>query len=483
VPVLAALCAVYLLDGNVEGNELDTLALALHRLDPGFIAGDFRLSLPPGARLPFQMALSPLLRVLPFPAVSIVGRLGLYVLLAGALGRLAAKLDMDLAETLIAGTLYALLGQEIAAGEFMIGGLESKSLAYAGVLWGLDGALAQRWTRAGICLGLAFTFHPLVGLWSALAAAAALVGAPRAAWIRAFPAFVLAASPGLALTVAWRSDASPTTVDGWWIYVYFRHPHHLDPSWFLRGAGPVLRLAAALSLCLASLAVRFPTEAQRIMARFARATMGIFVLGLLLSRLPHAERFLATYPFRIGDTLFPLIGLALLVRWSFQGRISGLAGAAKVAGMAGATTLSLAALVGDLQERKEWDRTPVRAAYAWVRDHTPEDALVLCSPALDYAGLYMRRPTVASARAVPTAPADVAAWYLRLLDLEGGKAPRARGFPAFQELEAGFEALPPETIDALSVKYGARYLLRRSGRVLPYEVLFDDGAWAVFRLR
>jgi hypothetical protein len=482
VPIFAALCVAYLLDGNVEGNELDTLSLALHRLDPGFLAGDFRLSLPSGVRLPFQVVLSPLLRILPLAGVSIVGRLGLYALLAGALGRLAAKLDLGVEETLMAGALYALAGQEIAAGEWMAGALESKSLAYACVLWGLDGALGQRWPRAGACLGLAFTFHPLVGMWSALALALALLGAPRSAFLRAGPAFLLAASPGLWLSGRLLRDSAPSIGMGRWVYVYFRHPHHLCPDWFLNGPAPCLRLAVALAACAVSFKVPFLTAAQRTMARFARATLAIFVLGLLVSRLPRAEWFLSAYPFRVGDTLFPLIGFALLVRQVFQRRTSALARDARIVGAAGAGVLSLVALHRDLAERDAMDRAPVRAAYAWVRDHTPGDALVLCSPALDYAGLLMGRPTVASARAVPTAPAAVVAWYRRLVDLNGGQAPRARGFPAFRELDAGFEALSPAEIDALARAYHARYLLRRSDPALPYEALYDDGRWAVFRL-
>lgn len=483
VPILGAISLTFLLDGNLESNELDTLALALHHLRPSFIAGDFRLSLPPGARLPFQVVLTPLLLALPLPAVSIVGRLGLYALLAGALGRLAAKLDMDRTEALIVGVLYTLLGQQIVAGEFVIGGVESKSLAYAAVLWGLDFALGRRWARAGVAMGLAFTFHPLVGLWSTVAAALALWRAPRDAWARAVPAFLLAAAPGLALVLPLLGPTAPSTVDGRWIYVYFRHPHHLDPSWFLKEREPALRLAAALALAVGSLRVRFATEAQRTMARFGRATLAIFVLGLAASCLPRAERFLVTYPFRVGDTLFPLIGLSLAVRRVFQRRTSGLAGATKVAATAGAATLCLVALRHDLEERSEWKEAPVHAAYAWVRDHTPADAVVLCSPARDLAGILMRRVTVASAKGVPTAPADVAAWYLRLVDLNGGKPPRQRGFAAFDELDDGFEALSPAEIDALAAKYHASYLLRHSWHPLPYEAQYDDGEWAIYRLR
>ena len=57
------------------------------------------------------------------------------------------------------------------AGEWMIGGLEAKGLAYVFVLLAL-GALARgRWRAVWPLLGAASAFHVLVGGWSVVAAA------------------------------------------------------------------------------------------------------------------------------------------------------------------------------------------------------------------------------------------------------------------------------------------------------------------------
>ena len=203
--------------------------------------------------------------------------------------------------------------------------------------------------------------------------------------------------------------------------------------------------------------------------------------ALVLSCLPHAEWFLFAYPFRVGDTLFPLFGLALFVRWRGWFRRERLQHLITIGGLAAPVVLSFVALQQDLDCRREWGGDAVRTAYAWVREHTPKDALVLCSAALDNANLYMQRPTVASVKGVPTDPADVVAWYGRFVELNGGRAPRGRGIAVVDELDAGFEAMPRDVRDALATKYGARYLLWPSGWAMPYEKLYDDGVWAVYR--
>ena len=56
------------------------------------------------------------------------------------------------------------------AGEWLIGGIEGKSLAYPFVFFALEAILRRRWNRAGIFLGIATAFHVLVGGWVVLIA-------------------------------------------------------------------------------------------------------------------------------------------------------------------------------------------------------------------------------------------------------------------------------------------------------------------------
>jgi len=478
LPVFAALCAVNLFDGNLEGNELDTLTFALHRMDPSFIPNDFRLSMSPGPRLPFQLLLAPLLHFFSMMQVSIIGRLALYALLAGAYARIARKLGLDVVEALVCGAIWIKLGNDVVTGEFVVVGVESKALAYAGVLWSLDCALDRRWARAGACLGLALTMHPAVGAWSALAALVAIWRPPREFWRRALPVFLVTAAPGIALSVPSIAHAN---AEGTWLYVYFRHPHHLVPSCFAKWPDRALRIALAVVVWALSFRLRFTKPAERLIARFAQAAMGFFVLGMAVSAIPHAERFLYTYPFRVGDTLFPLFALLLIARRALPNHLPR---ALRWMALAVIVLFSAEAVRRDFEQNREWAAAKPRPAYAWIKDHTPKDALVLCAAGLDYAGLYMERPTVASMKAVPTVPDDVARWYERIVDLNGGDPTFERGFAAFSELELDFEQLPAWKVRALVKKYDARYVLwPTQAAALPYKKIWDDGVWSVLEVR
>lgn len=480
LPIFAGLCAVNLFDGNLEGNELDTLSLALHRFDPSFIANDFRLSLWAGPRLPFQLVLAPLLHFFTMMQVSIIGRLALYALLAGAYARLARKLGLDVVEALACAAIWVMIGNDVVTGEFVVVGVESKALAYAGVLWALDCAIDRRWARAGACLGLALTIHPAVGAWSTLAALVALWKPPPEALRRALPAFVVTAAPGIALSLPSFAHGAHTAL-GTWLYVYFRHPHHLVPSCFAKWPDRALRVAIAVVVWALSFRVRFTLPAERVIARFAQAVMAFFVAGMAASAIPHAARLLYTYPFRVGDTLFPLFALLIVARRALPNHLPR---RAQVVALVALTVFAAEAIRRDFVQDREWAAAKPRRAYAWIKTHTTRDALVLCAAGLDYAGLYMERPTVASMKAVPTLPDDVARWYERILDLNGGVQTVERGFAAFDELETNFENLPASKIEHLVAKYDARYILWPSeGAALPYPKIYDDGVWSVLQVR
>ncbi len=61
------------------------------------------------------------------------------------------------------------------AGEWVIGGVEGKGLAFPFLFWGLALFVRQRYTGAFILMGIASAFHVLVGGWGVLAALGGLV--------------------------------------------------------------------------------------------------------------------------------------------------------------------------------------------------------------------------------------------------------------------------------------------------------------------
>src|SRR5690606_9833680 len=74
------------------------------------------------------------------------------------------------ASVLTAMLLVWLIERANFAGEWVVGGIEGKSLAYGFVFWALAELVDRRWTKIWPLLGLASAFHVLVGGWSVVAA-------------------------------------------------------------------------------------------------------------------------------------------------------------------------------------------------------------------------------------------------------------------------------------------------------------------------
>src|SRR5262249_20305324 len=119
----------YILQGNLQGNELDTLVMASALHNPEFMPGDWGQSRSPGMRLPFCLLVRPLVATLSLLTVSVVGRLLAYAFVAAGLGRLAFRLKLSPSKLLFLLGIYLTFGQMIAAGEWMFGALEGKVVA------------------------------------------------------------------------------------------------------------------------------------------------------------------------------------------------------------------------------------------------------------------------------------------------------------------------------------------------------------------
>ena len=221
--VMAFLSLWLLLKLNMTGNEVDVLPLARQYADPTWIPGDWYLNQPPGYRMLFQTLFGRLIVSWGFLATSITGRLLNYGLVAAGLVFIARNLGLNLLLLLLAITLFfyphyyrgfagsigllqvgninwvALLllllaiglmlagkklgiglqfpllllavslfliadnGQGLVAGESLTGGLEAKVFAYAFVLLAIGLMLRGRNRPMALLLGLATSFHVLVG--------------------------------------------------------------------------------------------------------------------------------------------------------------------------------------------------------------------------------------------------------------------------------------------------------------------------------
>lgn len=99
-----------------------------------------------------------------------VGRVLVWLATACAWRRLSrALIPVDFVAVLTAAAFAFYLESFHLAGEWIIGGIEGKSIAFPFVFWGLAHFIEGKFNRGWILLGIASAFHVLVGGWTVLA--------------------------------------------------------------------------------------------------------------------------------------------------------------------------------------------------------------------------------------------------------------------------------------------------------------------------
>ncbi len=259
-------------------------------------------------------------RWLSLPASTWVGRLVTWGLLAWAWRRLSvAIVPLPLYSVLSAGLFVAGTSRLHMAGEWIIGGFEAKGLAYVLVLLALEAVVRNRWQWVWPLLGLASTFHVVVGAWSVLAAGLAwlMAGSDRpavGAMLKPLLLGLLFALPGLLPALELSRGVEPWVArEANRIYVYERLSHHLVPQLF-----PIefIRRHLLLWLLWGVLCWLAPFHSgERRLRWVVGGTIAIAIMGFLVAALTTYNRAIAAailryYWFRMTDIFVPL-GAAL----------------------------------------------------------------------------------------------------------------------------------------------------------------------------
>lgn len=214
------------------------------------------------------------------------------------------------------------------SGEWVIGGIEGKSLAYPLLLLGLTAVVQGRWRAVFPWLGLASAFHVLVGGWAVLAAAATWFVRRRRDQLQLSSlvvpcavggAFALCAVlPALALT---RGLDAQTTSDANIIYVYLRLPHHLVfhrfAAWHIARFGILTALACGIAWRCRGLA-SFERLALFTAASLVIALAGILIDQSLLGNFTLSASLLRYYWYRLADAVVPAAFAIGLLVWYEQ---------------------------------------------------------------------------------------------------------------------------------------------------------------------
>ena len=500
--------------GGSGWNEVDVLPLAKQYADPAWIPGDWYLNQPPGYRLLFQTLFGNIAAAWGFVATSIIGRLVCYGLVASGLVLIGRKLSLSLPLLLLAVGLFLYVNpyQSVVAYEWLVGGLEPKSVAYGLLLLAIGLMLGGRYRWMALMLGLATSFHVLVGGWAFLAVVGWLILRRRNdfADIRYLGSILLIylAASALAVRPVLEQLFSPTPtvpVEPSYIYVFLRLPHHLNPlswspDWWIR---PILCL---LILALSVGMLRRKRQSEKLsgqyatcveLAEFTLITLVPFILGLAIAPFDSQGRLLQYYPFRLGSIMLPLntyLVFACAIEQTFSGRSRRLLSLVSILLLSWACTIQALSFQEQLLDLREFPSpwqgidSNGKALCTWVRNHTPQNAVVV-SPPVEFANFtwLAERPTIAKFKLFPQNKANILTWYQRLSDLSGDLSPwlsrNSKNLPRGefeQALTNGYKNLTTAQAEKLMVKYGADYLLTGIGHKLDLAIAYRNSRYILY---
>lgn len=504
--------------GVVGGwNEIDVLPLAKQYANPMWIPGDWYLNQPPGYRVLFQTLFGKLAVVWGLLATSIIGRLLCYGLLASGLVLLGRKLGLSLLSLLFAVglLLYVNRYQSMVAYEWLVGGLEPKSVAYGLLLLAIGLMLEGRYRPMALMLGLATSFHVLVGGWAFLVVVEWLIlkrrNHFRNIWYPGSILLIYLAASAFAIGPVLEQvfSSTPTaSVAPSYIYVFLRLPHHLNPNswssdWWIR---PLL-YSLVLGVSVAMLRRKQQSEKSvknyatcMGLAEFTVLTLVPFIFGLAIAPFDSQGTLLQYYPFRLGDILLPL-NTYLLFACALEQTLTDRA--KRVFLVLCLVLLSLVCSIQAVNFHKqllalrefpsadqgvdsEW-----KAMCAWVRNNTPKNAVVV-SPPVEFTNFtwLAERPTIAKFKLLPQTKAGILAWYERLDNLSGElstwttmKSKNLTKSDMGEMLTNGYNNLTTDQVEKLMVKYRADYLVTQIGHQLTLPIAYQNSLYILYGKR
>ncbi|MDR9404111.1 MAG: DUF6798 domain-containing protein [Halothece sp. Uz-M2-17] len=502
--ITAFFCLCFLLEDNMgRVNEVNILPFARQHADPSWIPEDWYYNLPAGYRTPFIAIFGNMASVWGFLITSIVGRFLVFTLLASSLVFLARTLELKLISLLFAMTIFLFSSddQGLIAEEWLVRALEPKAIAYSLLLIGITFMFRENYRLMALFLGLAISFHVLVGGWALLTVAFWLL--LRRSKILKNPQLLISISliyliaASFAIPPILRQLFSVTSESGFsasYIYVNLRTPHHLNPlSWSLGQWIQPLIYFIFFAITIAIL-WKHKNTVQKDSAIFALCAIVPFILGVMIAPWDQQGNFLQYYPFRLGDVMFPLMTCLLFV-YILQTAFSQSRFTEK-----GFIVLCLVILTVTvvIQGKESYDSfitlrqfpsepqmvTPEwKEMCYWIRENTKPNERFISHPLEEITFTWLsERATVVKYKFVPPVSSAVSEWYNRLNDLSGDiDITEIKEKEELQTaLREGYDHLSTQQVLSLMEKYQANYLVTDVNHSLNLKTAHQNSRYILY---
>ena len=486
-------------------NETDILPSMRQFVEHSWLPNDWYLNLNISYRQVFDFIFGPLVSRLGFEYGAYLGRLIIYLLLAIAIYIFFQALHLKPAYGVLVLLLF-LNHQSLAAGEWIVGGLETKMVAYAMVILSFAYFLRGRYFTGFAFAGAALSFHVLVGIYAMFCfVVASLLNKPwRSEWrlyVKNFWPFLITGSFGLWAIIQQLLPQSGIDLNkAWNIYVYYRVPQHVMPfTWNIIPWKPQLALATALFIILYFLS---KSKATRFMAVFALASVLLFLAGLGI--YAHGDtQLLRFYWFRFPDVMVPLLSAVLIALYlndyanrriinnsRFQRIQIGLQTILRLL-----PPIIIAFLILMLSQQASRLRTSyaeslynepgtILPTFDWISKNTPKQARFLVDPTESSFYIYAQRAMLVSWKSSPESAAAILEWYKRIELCNGNlKLVEGNSSDSTKVLHQNFYKLNETQIQQIADQYEINYYVGLANQNLAFERVYSDSTYAVYRIK
>ena len=490
-------------------NEVDVLPDARQFFEHNWLPNDWYLNLDIEYRYLFNSIFGPIISWLGFKYGALFTRSLIYFFLAFALHCFFRTIHLRFSLMLLV-VYFFLKHQSLVADEWIIGGAETKSIAYAFVLLSFSAFFLKHYGYGFALAGMAMSFHVLIGLYPIFCTAGALLAnwktyssewqtiASRS-WV-----FFVTGIFGLRTIIAHlMPHVSIDVIRASDIYVNYRLPHHLLPAawgqdlWVL-----VLALATCFFLTIYFIG---RSRIYKFIAAYALGSVLLFVLGISIYKLGHTH-LLKYYWFRFPDVMVPfmscvLTGLILnafangylplryLPHIPWHRMLPVLSRGLSVvliifaAGVIFRSTWQLQEkLLNSIRagERDSGENAPM---LEWIKENTPKDAVFLIDPTMSDFYIYPQRAVFVTFKHLPQSEADILEWYERIKLCNGNRDPEKKGFKSINELKSHFYNLDENIIKRISDLYDIDYYLGLSERPLTFKREHSINGYTLYKIR
>ncbi|MFN8412538.1 MAG: DUF6798 domain-containing protein [Anaerolineales bacterium] len=485
-------------------NEFDVLPYARQTAIHNWLPKDWYLNLSIDYRYLFNLLLGNFISWVGFENGAYIGRLLEYLLFAIALYFFFKALKLNFSLGFFVLTLF-MFQHSVVAGEWMIGGVETKTIAYAFILLSFSLFFRKQYLLGFAFAGAALTFHVLVGIYALFCLGIAILlnkewwSGWRQYAVNSWPFFITSFFGLKAIIEQLLPKGNINSAKAWDIYVKYRVPHHVLPSTW---DGNLWKLILILAIWL-FLFMYFAGKSKsiRFVAAYSLGSTLLFLTGLTIYELGKIS-LLRFYWFRFPDVIIMFMSYVLIALFiasfeegnftlpilssQIQVRLQTVAKQIVPKFIVLITIFSILVYLFRIQkEVKDFHTSntdPRLSALQWISKNTPQQAVFLIDPTMEDFYVYAQRAIFVSWKHSPQSAPDILEWYKRIILCNNNLAPTQNGFEDTTELQTNFYKLDEAHIRNIVQQYGINYYLGRSSQNLAFEHVYDNSQYTLYKI-